>query len=180
MKRLLAISSTLAFAIALANACGGGDDKKTTDGGGTDSPAGETGGGETGNDTGGGTDMMVTDTGGGSEGGGAACDPVAQDCAMGQRCDMFCMAGSPAPVLMCTTDSGGTGMHGDECGTMKGCAKGNTCLTTSGKSNCRQFCNEDTDCPMGKTCQAIKVTCSAGDGGTPDGGVPFDSKACTL
>lgn len=110
-----------------------------------------------------------------------ACDAFKQNCPAMQKCDITCST-SGTPSLGCVTDSGGGKMHGEACGSGMACAKGNICLTSMMKSNCRKYCSMDSDCPTGKKCQELKITvmCGGADAGT-DGGMPMITiKACEI
>lgn len=99
-------------------------------------------------------DVAASDTWAGS------CDPVAQDCLPGQRCDFTCEGGAR---FICFDGEGAVGIDGI-CGPMRGwCGKGLTCVATSSTLGiCKKFCNQDSDCPAGKHCGTLGLVCSMG------------------
>ncbi|HEV3188968.1 MAG TPA: hypothetical protein VGY54_00655 [Polyangiaceae bacterium] len=111
---------------------------------------------------------------GGSQGGsggsisvGNACNPVAQNCGPGLRCDL---PDSGPLMFQCIMDGGATGSEGQICRELsQDCAKGSTCIqivNRSGRSigspHCFVFCNADADCPKGDRCDDALLM--------PDGG----------
>jgi hypothetical protein len=95
---------------------------------------------------------------GGSVSGGSVCDPVAQNCGPGLRCDLPDMA---LLAFQCIVDGDGTGGEGQSCqDSSHDCAKGSTCIQPVrrgsgrpiGPAMCFVFCNTDPDCPSGSVC----------------------------
>jgi hypothetical protein len=105
---------------------------------------------------------------GGGEGGAggsgsisAPCDPVAQNCGPGLRCDF---PNSGPLALQCITDAGGKGPEGQICqDSSQDCAKGSTCVQPvggrserpSGSATCFVFCFSSADCPGGIGCTHV-------------------------
>jgi len=183
MKPILAAALAATLGFAMSGACSTSSPTKNDGGGGaggSGGSAGKDGAAEMAADTT--PDMAPVDMA--KEGVAGACDPFAQDCMMGQKCDITCAAGGASASLGCVTDSGSGGSHGDTCSGTMACKKGGLCLTTSMVSKCRQYCDKDADCPMGKTCASlmITVTCGGVDAGTGDGGMPpmLTIHACAL
>jgi hypothetical protein len=136
--RGLAFLATLAALAALAAACGSG--------GATSDAA---------SDTGGGADVAP-------DGGAQLCDPAAQNCASGSKCDFGC-DGTTATVA-CRPDIG-SGAIGAACSTTTmQCAKGTACITMPGGGPlCRKYCAGDGDCATGERCHNdnVGVACGA-------------------
>jgi hypothetical protein len=82
--------------------------------------------------------------------GAASCDPFAQDCGAGKKCDFGCQG--TAMVVACWPSSGG-GAIGDACTTAMSCAAGSGCvgISTQGTA-CRKYCATDGDCASGERC----------------------------
>jgi hypothetical protein len=89
---------------------------------------------------------------------GSVCDPVAQNCGPGLRCDLPDMA---LLAFQCIVDAGGTGGEAQTCQvSSQDCAKGSTCIQPVrrgsgipiGPAMCFVFCNADADCPSGSVC----------------------------
>jgi hypothetical protein len=94
---------------------------------------------------------------GGSSGVGNACNPVAQNCGPGLRCDL---PDSGPLAFECVMDVGGSGAEGQICREAgQDCAKGATCIQTVdgagtpiGPARCFVFCNSRADCPRADRC----------------------------
>jgi hypothetical protein len=112
---------------------------------------------------------------GGSSAGGAAgssqggagglglntlCDPVAQDCAAGLRCDL---PDSGPLAFVCIMDAGGSGAQGQMCQeSSQDCAKGSTCIQPVGRrgqpvapATCFVLCHATSDCPSETECFGV-------------------------
>lgn len=104
---------------------------------------------------------------GGSQGGAGGslalntlCDPVAQNCAAGLRCDL---PDSGPLAFACIVDAGGSGEEGQTCQeSSQDCAKGSTCVQPVGRmrqpvgpATCFVFCNTDAECPSGNACFGV-------------------------
>lgn len=90
-----------------------------------------------------------------------SCDPALQDCSGGQECVLDCAA----KAFGCQAPSTGTDKSGASC-TVGSCEKGLTCVRTSAMGTaavCRKWCRLDSDCPPGKTCTTLGITCNPGD-----------------
>ena len=93
-----------------------------------------------------------------------ACDPAAQDCASGSKCDFGCQG--DAAVVACRPDNG-TAAIGATCSTTTmQCAKGSGCVTMPGGGpTCRKYCagDGDGDCATGERCHndSVGVACGA-------------------
>jgi hypothetical protein len=107
---------------------------------------------------------------GGSSGIGAACNPVAQNCGAGLRCDLP----SSGPLAFeCVMDVGGSGTEGQICSESgQDCAKGATCVQTVnragmpiGPARCFVFCNSRADCPSGNRCVSAQLMPDAAGNG---------------
>ena len=126
----------LALAVTLAAACGGSA-AKTDAGSGNDSAA----------------DTGAVDTGG-------ACDPAAQNCGAGMKCDFGCQ-GTTAIVACWPAGDAGVGTT---CSNLTTCAAGTACtaISTAG-TICRKYCNVDGDCATGERCHndTVGVACGA-------------------
>lgn len=122
---------------------------------------GKSGGSDAGIDapTDGGPDVAAD--GGGADLGPLSCDPFAQDCAAGEKCDFFCL-GSTA-VVACEASTGG-GAVGTACSlTSMPCARGTGCIVMpSSGALCRKYCSVDGDCATGERCHNVDVgvTCA--------------------
>jgi hypothetical protein len=98
---------------------------------------------------------------------GNACNPVAQNCGPGLRCDL---PDSGPLMFQCIMDAGATGSEGQICRELsQDCAKGSTCIQIVSRSgrpigspHCFVFCNTDTDCQNGNMCDDALLM--------PDGG----------
>lgn len=109
----------------------------------------------------------TNDTGGTMDTGGAdlapqSCDPFAQNCGTGQKCDFFCQGS--AAVLACEASTG-TGAVGSPCSASMPCAAGNGCFATSTLPEaCRKYCMSDGDCATGERCHnvTVGVACTGG------------------
>jgi hypothetical protein len=100
----------------------------------------------------------------GGAGGGLAlntlCDPVAQNCAAGLRCDL---PDSGPLAFACIADAGGSGGEGQMCQeSSQDCAKGSTCVQPVGRmrqpvgpATCFVFCNTAAECPSGNACFGV-------------------------
>ena len=100
----------------------------------------------------------------GGAGGGLAlntlCDPVAQNCAAGLRCDL---PDSGPLAFACIVDAGGSGGEGQMCQeSSQDCAKGSTCVQPVGRrrqpvepATCFVFCNSAAECPSGNDCFGV-------------------------
>jgi hypothetical protein len=124
------------------------------------------------------TGNSVTDIqGGGSPGAGStraisetsACDPIAQQCAAGLRCDLS----STGPLaFVCVPDGGGSGGEGHLCqDSSQDCVKGTTCLQPAnrrgspiGPGRCFAYCNTAADCSNGNGCAPVDVLTDGGGG----------------
>jgi len=98
---------------------------------------------------------------GGSGSVNAPCDPVAQNCGPGLRCDF---PNSGPLAFQCIMDAGGKGAEGQICqDSSQDCAKGSTCIQPvrarsgrpSGSATCFVFCNSSADCPSGNGCSHV-------------------------
>lgn len=88
-----------------------------------------------------------------------ACDPTDQNCGVMEECTIDCaMKG-----FVCSASKGGTGKIDEAC-TVGSCAKGLTCVGSASGAKCRKWCREDKDCPMGKTCSTMGVSCMGATG----------------
>jgi hypothetical protein len=95
------------------------------------------------------------------------CDPVLQNCPVGQQCTGGCnVTGVMAKVFTCAIPNpAATATNGQDCGL--GCARGHDCYTVADadgitRNVCRKYCNVDADCPTG-SCLAEGLVCTAGD-----------------
>jgi hypothetical protein len=130
------------------------------------SSTGEAGGGGTGQagsiGQGGSSETGAAGSSQGGSGGsisiGSVCDPVAQNCGPGLRCDLPLTA---PLAFQCIIDAGGTGAEGQTCqDSSQDCAKGSTCIQpvsrrsgrAIGPATCFVFCDADIDCPSGAAC----------------------------
>jgi hypothetical protein len=112
----------------------------------------------------GGTGAVTADAGprddGAAETGAAGCDPVAQSCGAGQKCDFGC-AGNTA-VVGCWPSTDG-GVIGTPCAAAMPCARGGGCVasSSSGGAFCRKYCASDGDCATGERCHndTVGVAC---------------------
>ena len=93
------------------------------------------------------------------------CDPYAQDCPTGSKCDLGC--DGTTSTVACRTDNDG-GAIGSACSTSMTCAKGSGCLAlpTVGTS-CLKYCAGDGDCATGERCHNVDVTFNCGGPLTP-------------
>jgi len=133
---LLAAAAALAIAACSSTAATGTD-------AGTDAPASETS-----------ADVPAT-----------GCDPVAQDCAAGQKCDFGCQGSAAALSCMAGADGGAIG---STCTTATPCARGGACLTApDAGSLCRKYCAGDGDCATGERCHNVTVTIGCGASSAP-------------
>jgi hypothetical protein len=95
----------------------------------------------------------------------AGCDPAAQDCPAGSKCDFGCEA--TAAVVSCRADNDG-GALGSSCAAAMPCAKGTGCLTTpDAGSACRKYCAGDGDCLASERCHNVSVTVACGGTSPP-------------
>ncbi len=93
------------------------------------------------------------------------CDPAAQNCSAGSKCDFGCQ-GTTAAVA-CRADNG-SGARGDTCSAAMPCAKGAGCLTTpDAGSTCLKYCAGDGDCLTTERCHNVDVTVVCGGPPTP-------------
>jgi hypothetical protein len=134
--RAIAATLTLAIVGALANgACSSGNGSAP--------------------DAGQGTDVAVDTS-------AITCDPAAQDCASGSKCDFGCQG--DAAVVACRPDNG-TAAIGAACSTTTmQCTKGSGCVTMPGGGpTCRKYCAGDGDCATGERCHndSVGVACGA-------------------
>ena len=122
-------------------------------------------------------DSVTAIQGGGSSGAGSsgaisetsACDPVAQQCAAGLRCDLSSMG---PLAFMCVPDGGGSGGEGQFCqDSSQDCVKATTCLQPTnrrgnpiGPSRCFAYCNTAADCSNGTGCAPVDVLTDGGGG----------------
>lgn len=111
------------------------------------------------------------------------CDPVARcGCGDGQYCDVEFQYDGVAGVTaeICVGDTGGTGVHGDECAAAA-CAPGNSCQAdpTGGEVPlCAKWCIDDDDCAEYPGSRCGRELCYVDAGGNPIGCVePY--KLCT-
>jgi hypothetical protein len=100
----------------------------------------------------------------GGAGGGLAlntlCDPVAQNCTAGLRCDL---PDAGPLAFACIVDAGGSGGEGQMCQeSSQDCAKGSTCVQPVGRmrqpvgpATCFVFCNTAAECPSGNACFGV-------------------------
>jgi hypothetical protein len=89
-----------------------------------------------------------------------SCDPAAQDCAAGSKCDFGCQG--TAAAVACRADNG-SGALGDVCSAAMPCAKGAGCLTTADAgSRCLKYCAGDGDCLTTERCHNVDVTVGCG------------------
>jgi hypothetical protein len=87
--------------------------------------------------------------------GPAACDPYAQNCGAGMKCDFGCQG--TTMVMACWPSSGG-GAIGDACATAMSCAGGSACIAISTQgTSCRKYCTVDGDCATGERCHNDNV-----------------------
>jgi len=97
----------------------------------------------------------------GPEVGNMMCDPVAQNCAAGSKCELSCV---PVTGLRCAPDPMTGGAHGDACGQSIGdCQKGAVCILNMPAgtgARCRKYCTSSATCPGGGTCQAVNLACN--------------------
>ena len=96
-----------------------------------------------------------------ADSGGTACDPVAQNCGPGQKCDFGCQG--TAAVVACWPATDG-GMVGTTCTNTSTCAAGTACIAISTAGTvCRKYCNTDADCATGERCHndSVGVACGA-------------------
>jgi len=112
----------------------------------------------------GGVDAPDAVDGGGMDLASLACDPAAQNCPAGSKCDFFCQGSSA--VVDCQASSDG-GAVGTACSTTTmQCARGTGCISmpSGGGPVCRKYCAGDGDCATGERCHnvTVGVTCSAG------------------
>lgn len=117
----------------------------------------------------GGGSSAATDaaTGGDAPGDAAvlSCDPYAQACSAGSKCDLVC-DGTTATVA-CRADNGG-GALGSACSPSMSCAKGTGCLTSvDAGSTCMKYCAGDGDCATDQRCHNVAVTLNCGGPLTP-------------
>ena len=137
----------LVACLGLSLACGKPDDSAVDDGT-TDAT---TDSGETETDTG------TTGDGDGDTGGGAMCDPKAQDCPEGEKCTFYRdelgdSANKCVPIS-------GDDQEGDPCMALAGdtdtCAAGLHCWGTEPDNSsgaCVEFCDENNQCSSGDPC----------------------------
>jgi hypothetical protein len=93
------------------------------------------------------------------------CDPYAQNCPAGSKCDFGC-DGTTAAVA-CRADNG-SGALGSACSASIPCAKGTGCLTSpDAGSTCLKYCAGDGDCATGQRCHNVDVTVNCGGPLTP-------------
>jgi hypothetical protein len=102
----------------------------------------------------------------GGMGGGLAlntlCDPIAQNCAAGLRCDL---PDAGPLAFACIVDAGGSGGEGQVCqDSSQDCAKGSTCVQPVGRmgrpvgpATCFVFCNTAAECPSGNDCFGVGI-----------------------
>jgi hypothetical protein len=141
--RTLALAASLAVAAA---ACGGTSAVTPDAGPGSDGAVGDGRAGD-----------APTDTG------ALGCDPVAQSCGPGQKCDFGC-AGTTA-VVACWPGADG-GVVGSLCSAAMPCGRGTGCIATAanaGAAACRKYCASDGDCATGERCHndSVGVACGA-------------------
>jgi hypothetical protein len=109
------------------------------------------------------TSDAASDAGTGSEGGTQLCDPAAQDCASGSKCDFGC-EGTTA-VVACRPDNGSAAIGAACSTTTMQCAKGSGCvaIASGGGPLCRKYCAGDGDCATGERCHndSVGVACGA-------------------
>jgi hypothetical protein len=131
----------VALATALA-ACGSGSSAR--DGGGSDGAA------------------PLADAAGDSAEAAAACDPAAQNCGLGMKCDFFC--DGTTPVVGCRLDPGGGQDANLACSAADYCRRGTGCIAMAATGAlCRQYCTTDSDCIAGQCHQSmVGVNCGSG------------------
>ena len=94
-----------------------------------------------------------------------SCDPYAQNCPAGLKCDFGC--DGTASTIACRADNGG-GAVGSACSTPMACAKGGGCLIMPLMDGaCRKYCAGDGDCATGERCHNVEVTVNCGGPLTP-------------
>ena len=108
---------------------------------------------------GGGADLAAD--GGGADLATPSCDPAAQNCAAGEKCDFFCQGDTA--VVACQASTAG-GAVGSACSlTTMPCARGSGCVVMPGGGPlCRKYCAGDGDCATGERCHnvTVGVTCA--------------------
>jgi hypothetical protein len=93
------------------------------------------------------------------------CDPYAQDCPAGSKCDFGC--DGTASTIACRPDNGG-GAVGAACSTPMACSRGTGCLIMPLMAGaCRKYCASDADCATGERCHNVEVTVNCGGPQTP-------------
>jgi hypothetical protein len=137
------------------------------DGGSTGGSGGTGGAGDAGSSTGGSGGTGGSGTGGSTDAGIYECDPVAQDCAAGLRCDL---PDNGHFVFRCLPDKGGQAGQNQVCQDSTDCIKGASCLQDSdrfgnpiGSALCTVFCYVNADCPRGNHCLGTGIVGSGGD-----------------
>jgi hypothetical protein len=99
-----------------------------------------------------------------ADAGASSCDPAAQDCPAGSKCDFGCQGS--AAVVSCRADNDG-GALGGTCSSTMPCARGNGCLTApDAGSACRKYCAGDGDCLTGERCHNVSVSVGCGGAST--------------
>jgi len=106
-------------------------------------------------------------TGGSKDAGIYECDPVAQDCAPGLRCDL---PDNGQFVFRCLPDAGGKQGQNQVCEDSTDCIVGASCLQDSdrfgnpiGKALCTVFCYVNADCPAGNHCLGTGIIGADGE-----------------
>jgi hypothetical protein len=138
MRRDGAAALAFAAVATLMTACGGTGASRTDAAPGADAPA---------------------------ETAGTACDPAAQNCGAGQKCDFGCQGAMAVVACWPATDGG---VVGTTCTTVATCSAGTACIAISTAGTvCRKYCDTDGDCPTGERCHNDTVTVSCGTPATP-------------
>jgi hypothetical protein len=95
----------------------------------------------------------------------ATCDPAAQDCVAGSKCDFGCQGTTAA--VSCRSDNG-SGALGDACSAAMPCTKGAACLTMPATGSlCLKYCAGDGDCLTTQRCHNVDVAVACGGPATP-------------